>query len=322
MSENQNSTSNGVRNMFGVFVALTNNSNINQDPNTKLPRQDPYDGHTYGTDVCIKYNVRRSYETLFPNAPLLMSPGANLANEFRNVYPETVEVSTETNVSVVSEPKKGRAGKKKGVSVETLNVRSLATENMLKKYPDVGVFGLVGNVTDHKLNNVRGALNISFVRSLNPSVVQEETITRCVSTEAEKNSENTMGTKSVIKHAAHVGYFHFNATLAEKNGVTQEDQERWLLALANAFQSTGSASKGWTVMTYVGVFEWQGPLGFEKEDLEGARDFILNFDRVRLENRIKIKPLVENPMRWSDYEVTVDKTDLHPNIHYREIKHS
>jgi len=287
-----------MREMFGTFVIFAVNSGINGDPNTKLPRQDPYDGHTYATDVSFKYQLRRACEKFFKKKTLI-APGFNLANEFKSAYDLT--------------------GLKYDGTNETKNK---AVANLLKTYPDVGAFGLVGNVTKTQLNNVQGAFNFSFSRSLEPSVIYEDTITRCGSTPEKDDEKNTMGSKAVIKQALHIGRFHFNSSLAEKNLMTDEQVEMWLQCMGLAYSYYGSAAHGWVTVPYVSAFEWDAPLSFELGDNSGSKEFMEHFDRIRLENRISIKKLVENPMRWSDYEVTVDKTDLHPNIHYREIKHS
>jgi CRISPR-associated protein Csd2 len=154
---------------------------------------------------------------------------------------------------------------------------------------------------------VRGPIQMTFARSIDPVIALEHSITRmAVATEKEAEKQGgdnrTMGRKFTIPYGLYRSHGFISAHLANQTGFSEEDLKLFWDAVVNAFEHDRSAARGLMSTRPVLVFEHSTALG-------NAPAYSL-FDRVQ----IKRKAGAENsPARaFEDYEVSFDGKTLPP----------
>lgn len=196
---------------------------------------------------------------------------------------------------------KGAKGRKP-TRGETLNGRS----QMCEDYFDVRTFGAVMSLKSApNCGQVRGPVQISFSRSIDPIVTSEFSITRCaVATEreAEKQSgdNRTMGRKFTVPYALYRAHGFINPFLAAQTGFSDEDRELLFTALENAFQFDQSAARP------AGSMAPRGLLVFEHSSQLGNAPSHALFDAVKVTKKAD----VEAPRSFADYDVTIDESAI------------
>jgi len=119
---------------------------------------------------------------------------------------------------------------------------------MCRKYYDVRTFGAVMS-TGENAGQVRGPIQMTFARSIDPITSLEHSITRlAVATEAEaqkQSGENhTMGRKSTVPYGLYLCHGFVSPSLAKQTGFSEEDLELFFEALKNMFDVDRSAARG------------------------------------------------------------------------------
>ena len=142
--------------------------------------------------------------------------------------------------------------------------------NILRKamcdtYYDVRTFGAVMS-TGKNAGQVRGPLQLTFARSVEPVFTTEHTITRmAVATEKEQEKQGgdnrTMGRKATIPYGLYVAHGFISAALAEQTGFDSEDLALTLEALKNMFDIDRSAARGLMAAKKLIVFRHDSKLG-------------------------------------------------------------
>jgi CRISPR-associated protein Csd2 len=128
---------------------------------------------------------------------------------------------------------------------ETLNGK----EQMCRDFYDVRTFGAVMSLKSApNCGQVRGPVQLSFSRSIDPIVTSEHAITRmAVATEKESTAQSgdnrTMGRKFTIPYALYRTHGFINPFLADDTGFDDNDLELFFTALENAFQFDASAAR-------------------------------------------------------------------------------
>ena len=186
----------------------------------------------------------------------------------------------------------GEKPAKKAPSVD--KAREL-TAFMCRNFFDIRTFGAVMS-TEVNCGQVRGPVQLSFARSVDPVVTLEHTITRnSVTNERDLEKERTMGRKFTIPYGAYRAHGFVNPFLAEQTGFGAEDLDLVFEALRAAFQFDSSAARPPGSMTTrkLIIFEHDTALG-------GAPSHEL-FEAVEVVRR----PEVSVARDFSDYEVQV-----------------
>ncbi len=134
--------------------------------------------------------------------------------------------------------------KRKGSADEV----GLAQDWMCQNFFDVRTFGAVMS-TGTNCGQVRGPVQLTFARSVEPVVALEHTITRMAVTtegEAEKqDGENrTMGRKHTVPYGVYVAHGFVSSFLAKQTGFGEDDLELLWQALAQMFEHDRSAARG------------------------------------------------------------------------------
>lgn len=120
---------------------------------------------------------------------------------------------------------------------------------MCETYFDIRTFGAVMSLKSApNCGQVRGPVQISFARSVDPIVTSEHAITRCaVATEKESEKQSggnrTMGRKFTVPYALYRTHGFINPFLADQTKFSDEDLELFFIALENAFQFDASAAR-------------------------------------------------------------------------------
>lgn len=278
-----------IKNRYEFTVIFdVENGNPNGDPDAgNMPRIDPETSIGLVTDVCLKRKIRNFVEIYKEDEPgynILIKEGKALNTKFAETY-DYIGV----------DPKKKRNANEKAEVIKR------AKEYMCKNYFDVRTFGAVMSTgKDEKCpcGTVRGAVQFSFAKSVDPIYPQELTITRQIQTkekDREKN-EGTMGRKSIVPYGLYRADGYVSAMLAQKiTKFSEEDLELLWKAIINMFEHDRSAARGKMCVRKLYVFKHDSLLG-------NAPANVL-FDKIVISK----KDGVEVPRSFNDYEITVDK---------------
>ena len=278
-----------IKNRYEFTVIFdVENGNPNDDPDAgNMPRIDPETSIGLVTDVCLKRKIRNFVEIYKEDEPgynILIKEGKALNTKFAETY---------DHIGV--DPKKKRNANEKAEVIKR------AKEYMCKNYFDVRTFGAVMSTgKDEKCpcGTVRGAVQFSFAKSVDPIYPQELTITRQIQTkekDREKN-EGTMGRKSIVPYGLYRADGYVSAMLAQKlTKFSEEDLELLWNAIINMFEHDRSAARGKMCVRKLYVFKHDSLLG-------NAPANVL-FDKIVIGK----KDGVEVPRSFNDYEITVDE---------------
>lgn len=239
------------------FVVLfdVENGNPNGDPDAgNMPRIDPETGYGIVTDVCLKRKIRNYIETVKEGEKgyrIYIKESVPLNKSDREAY------------DYLGVNEKGVAAKKKEDPELDLKIRNFMCEN----FYDVRTFGAVMTTFVKAALNcgqVRGPVQMSFARSVDPIVPQEVTITRvAITTEADAEKKGTeMGRKHVIPYALYRAEGYISANLAQKvTGFSEEDLALLWQAIINMFEDDHSAARGKMAVRELIVFQHECKLG-------------------------------------------------------------
>ncbi len=267
------------------FVMLfdVKDANPNGDPDAgNLPRIDSETGHGLVTDVCIKRKIRNYVAIKKGEKPphrIYFKDGVVLNNIHLEAYEDA-----------------GIKPEKKKLPKDVEKARKI-TDFMCDNFYDIRTFGAV-MTTEVNCGQVRGPVQISFARSIDPIVTSEHAITRSsVTNERDLEKERTMGRKFTVPYALYRAHGFVNPFLAEKTHFSDEDLNLLWEAIENAFQFDQSAARpaGSMAMRKLIVFKHNSELG-------NAPSHEL-FELVKVEKNSGDAP----PRAFSDYTVTIDK---------------
>lgn len=273
-----------------VLAFDVKDGNPNGDPDAgNLPRVDPETGRGLVTDVCIKRKIRNYVGLRYGEQPpyeIYIKEKAILNNQNARAY-EGIGAS---------EQLQGDKKRKGGDKVEE------ARAWMCRNFYDVRTFGAVMS-TGVNCGQVRGPVQLTFARSVDPVVASEHSITRmAVATEAEAGKQEgdnrTMGRKFTIPYGLYVAHGFISAHLAGQTGFGEKDLALLFEALNNMFEHDRSAARGEMTTQGLYVFKHDSKLGnAHAHDLFSLVQFGLKKD-------------VTVPRDISDYSVSVSKDKI------------
>lgn len=267
------------------FVLLfdVTDGNPNGDPDAgNLPRVDAETGMGLVTDVCLKRKVRNFVQIV---------KGA------QKPYDIFIKEKAILNTLIdASHEQEGVKTKEKGEKTEA------ARKWMCSNYYDVRTFGAVMS-TGKNAGQVRGPIQLTFGRSIDPVVALEHSITRmAVATEAEAEKQGgdnrTMGRKFTIPYGVYRSHGFISPHLAAQTGFNEEDLGLFWDSLKGMFDHDHSAARGLMSTRKLIVFKHDSALG-------NAPAHQL-FDAVKVVRRDESKPA----RSFGDYEVTVNEEDI------------
>lgn len=281
-----------------LFLFDAQDANPNGDPDAgNLPRIDVESGQGLVTDVCLKRKIR-NFIAMTGNG----GDGKRIYFKERAVHNNQHDEAYST-LNKAGEIPDGDLTKDKKKKPEPA-IKDKATKWMCQTYYDVRTFGAVMS-TEINCGQVRGPVQISFARSIDPIVASEHAITRTsVTNEKDIEKERTMGRKFTIPYGLYKAHGFVNPFLAKDTGFTDEDLELLFKAFENAFQFDQSAARP------AGSMNPRALIVFKHDNELGKAPSHKLFDAVS----VKKKEGVELPRSFSDYEVTIDRAAIPEGI--------
>ena len=258
-----------------VYIFDVQDGNPNGDPDAgNLPRVDAETGMGLVTDVCLKRKVRNYVQVAKD-----LADGYDIFIKEKAVLNNSIDAAHEED------------------SVKLAKDKTIAArEIMCKKYYDVRTFGAVMS-TGKNAGQVRGPIQITFARSVDPIAAAEHSITRvAVATEKEAEKQggenHTMGRKAIVPYGLYVCHGFISVNLAMQTGFSEEDLELFFDALKNMFDVDRSAARG--------LMSAQKLIVFRHDSVLGNAPANKLFDLVQIERKTD-----GAPRSFKDYEVTI-----------------
>jgi len=274
-----------------VYLFDVHDGNPNGDPDAgNAPRIDPETGQGLVSDVALKRKVRD-----YVAAAKSDDPRCKLYVKLHSALHEQREPAYRA-----LELEDGKKGKEKATVIEH------ARRWMCENYFDIRAFGAVMSVTDFNCGQVRGPLQVTFARSIDPIADLEQAIVRkAVEREdAEKQLAKdgyitgTWGRKSIVPYALYRVHVFFNPHFASDTGFNDKDLTLAVEALRMMFEIDRSATRGLMSAQALIAFVHSSPLG-------NAPAGKL-FDRVAVQRVDESKPA----RSFADYKLEIDDTAL------------
>ena len=272
-----------------IYIFDVQDGNPNGDPDAgNLPRIDAETGMGLVTDVCLKRKVRNYVQV-----------AKGLSDGYDIFIKEKAIVNSEIDKSHDDEEVKKAKDK-----------TAAARLFMCKNYYDIRTFGAVMS-TGKNAGQVRGPIQFTFARSVDPIATAEHSITRmAVATENEAEKQNgdnrTMGRKATVPYGLYVCHGFISASLAKQTGFSEEDLQLFFEALKNMFDVDRSAARGLMSAQKLIVFRHDSILG--------------NAPANKLFDLVKIEKNTDNPPRaFGDYTVTIDKNAIPTGVTVEEL---
>lgn len=285
---------------FVLFFDVTN-GNPNGDPDAgNLPRMDPESSQGLVSDVCLKRKIRNYVADAHEGEPghnIYMTERAVLNNEHAKAY-EALGIKSESKKL----PKKNEEA-------------TALTDWMCANFWDIRAFGAV-MTTEVNAGQVRGPVQISFARSMEPVLPLEISITRSsVTNEKDRDKERTMGRKHIVPYGLYRAHGFINAKLAQKTGFSDADLDTLWTALRDMFDLDRSAARGEMAALRCIVFRHDSALGNAQAHKLFDR---VTVTRVSGEDRIPVGDARTHnlpPARaFTDYDIHLDAADLPDGI--------
>jgi CRISPR-associated protein Csd2 len=311
-----------------VYLFDVENGNPNGDPDAgNMPRIDPETGHGLVTDVCLKRKIR-NYITLVKTNDnrenrlgydIYVKERGILANEQRKAY-----------LALQGEGVKagGQANEK-------------ARQWMCRNFFDVRSFGAVmstgkiegedkekykdlinpkAKTPQWNCGQVRGPVQMTFARSIDPIVILEHSITRVALTnvsdtqkeaveteEGEKAGSGQFGRKNTVPYGLYRAHGFVSAQLAAQTDFSEDDLDLLWTALAQMFEHDRSAARGLMSAQKLIVFKHNSALG--------------NTPAYKLFDLVKVKQITDasKPAReFSDYKVSIEQDQVPTGVTIEE----
>ena len=262
-----------------VLIFDVKDGNPNGDPDAgNMPRLDAESGHGLVTDVSLKRKVRnfvglvkeqderepaageKRFE-IYVREKAILNQQHQRAYSALNLDASAVDSTEAVEVSEVdAKKKKPTKEKRKGSADEVGQARKWMCQNFF----DVRTFGAVMS-TGVNCGQVRGPVQLTFARSVEPIVALEHSITRMAVTnekdQAEDGDNRTMGRKHTVPYGVYVAHGFISSFLAKQTGFGDEDLELLFKALEQMFEHDRSAARGEMSTRGLYVFKHESELG-------------------------------------------------------------
>lgn len=276
-----------IKNRYDFVILFdVENGNPNGDPDAgNMPRVDPETGCGLVTDVCLKRKIRNYVEM------------AKEGEAGCRIYIKDQVPLNRSDAEALDYL--GINGDLKAAKKDDPEIDRKIRDFMCQNFYDIRTFGAVMTTfVKGALNcgQVRGPVQLSFARSIDPVVPQEITITRvAITTEADAENKGTeMGRKYIVPYGLYRAEGYVSANLARKvTGFSEDDLQLLWQAILNMFENDHSAARGKMAVRELIVFKHDSELG-------NAPAYKL-FESVQ----VKRKSDVEVSRSYHDYEVTV-----------------
>ena len=231
-----------------VLLVDVRDGNPNGDPDAgNMPRVDPETMQGLVTDVAIKRKVRDYVDLAHGDGrfKVYVQHGKFLSEQRKRVFDQRSDGKTPTQSD-------GRTW-------------------MCEEFYDVRMFGAVMSMKEHNAGQVRGPMQLTFARSIDPIMPLDSTIVgpaqnnkdvnREENTEGQATNYGTMGRKSTVPYGLYRAHGFFNPHFAERTGVNTDDLQLFWKALEMMWDLDRSATRGEMACRGLYVFTHDSKLG-------------------------------------------------------------
>lgn len=283
-----------------IYIFDVQDGNPNGDPDAgNLPRVDAETGMGLVTDVCLKRKIRNYVQV------------AKAGEEGNDILVKSKEFSGE-EVFINGEIRKMY---KEDLGLD-LKVKDKAPADkvaagraaMCKRFFDVRTFGAVLS-TGANAGQVRGAVQMTFARSLDMIVSEEHALTVCAARDEDKPYDaqvGIQGRKVTVPYGLYVCHGFVSANLAQQTGFSEDDLNLLWDALRNMFDVDRSAARGLMSAQKLIVFKHDSVLG--------------NAPANKLFDLVKVEKLCSGaPRSFKDYSITIDRDHVPVNVTIEEL---
>jgi len=286
-------TNPGLRHDF-VLLFDVQDGNPNGDPDAgNLPRVDPETMQGLVTDVSLKRKVRDWVDVALGEKDrfkIYVQAGGEALNMKHERAYRALDL------------------KPTGVKQDRRDVDQ-ARAWMCQNFYDIRMFGAV-MTTGVNCGQVRGPVQLTFARSIDPIVPLDLSITRVAVTKPEdaivtvseegqgtSGKQTEMGRKALVPYGLYRAYGFFNPHFAAGTGASEEDLALFWQALQQMWDLDRSSSRGLMGCRGLYVFTHESPLG--------------NAPAQRLFELVQTPPSQSKaPRCFADYTVTVDEAGV------------
>jgi CRISPR-associated protein Csd2 len=289
-------TNPALRHDFLLLFDVTD-GNPNGDPDAgNMPRIDPETGQGLVTDVCLKRKIRNYVALRKTN-----EPGYGIFIQERGILNQQIENAyRELNINLQGDPdSKADGAKRNKTGVAQGGEIGRGRKQLCDTKYDIRLFGGV-LMTGPNAGQVRGPVQLTFGRSVDPIASMEVAITRmAVATEKEAEAQGgdnrTMGRKAVLPYGLYIAKGFITPAFAQQTGVTADDLALLWEALQGMFDIDHSAARGQMSCRGLYVFTHTDERGLGNAPAHRLFDPVME--------SIRKKSGVESPRRFSDYVV-------------------
>ena len=286
-----------------IYYVACSNCNPNGDPDMgNMPRIDPQTMQGYITDGATKRRIRNYVELAYRDKPGM----GIIIQQATNINRHIAEAKRAAGVEDCAKAKEAvYAGRKKACEL----------------FYDVRAFGAVMS-TGPNAGQVRGPVQITFGKSLDPVLPLDVSITRVATAEnikdgtledyekweqsAQEDKLRTMGRKQLIPFGLYEVRGFISANLAAETGFDDADLSALFEAILNMYEHDRSASKG--EMEVVSPLILFKHVGTDTDEVQRVRQAKLGcapahrlFDLVK----VRKKPEIAVPRSYRDYDASV-----------------
>jgi CRISPR-associated protein Csd2 len=261
-----------------VLLFDVSDGNPNGDPDAgNQPRTDDESGQGLVTDVAIKRKIRDTISLLRGDDPRY------------GIFVEAgVALNTRIEAALTANP--GKPGEAQGWICE--------------HYFDIRMFGgVLSTGKGGGAGQVRGPLQLTFARSIDPILPTDHTITRVTQTRQEdidKGERTEIGSKWTVPYALYRTHAFYSAPRAARTGVTSDDLAALWQAISVMFDHDRAATRGEMKLCGLYVFSHPDSLGVAPS---AALTRLVTLDRLDTKKA---------PRAHTDYNRGIDESGL-PN---------
>lgn len=277
-----------------IYLFDVKDGNPNGDPDAgNLPRVDAETGQGIVTDVCLKRKIRNYVGLVKAEQPpfeIYVKEKAVLNSQHERAY-KKLELKP----------------KSKKLPKDEAKAREL-TAWMCQNFYDIRTFGAVMS-TEINCGQVRGPVQLTFARSIDPIVAAEHALTVCAARKADKPVEEQIGIqgrKFTIPYGLYLAHGFINPFLAKQTTFSDDDLALFKTALAQMFELDRSAARG--------LMGAKRCIAFKHATALGNAPAHKLFDLVKVTK----KAGVEVPRQFSDHDVTLDLAALPAGVTVEE----
>ena len=278
-----------------VILFEVSDGNPNGDPDAgNLPRVDPETMQGLVTDVALKRKVRDYVDAV-----------SGEESKFKIYVQSGVALNAQHSRAYEALGIESTGAKQKRDDIDKTQ------QWMCDNFYDIRLFGAV-MTTGVNCGQVRGPVQMTFARSIDPIIPLDVSITRIAVTREEDTEvvvsdddgtgtggkQTEMGRKSLVPYGLYRGFGFFNPHFAARSGANDEDLNLFWQALTGMWDLDRSAARGMMACRGLYVFSHDSKLGnapahtlFERVEVASKRD-------------------VEAPRSFRDYTVDLDESDM------------